>query len=229
MTYPFVPSDGCIAPPDAPPDYCLDADAVGRCDGGETTTEVVVDADGNVLDVVCIPPGVEAVQALDLADGEVDQTSNSTALIFTDDGGRFDGDLTVDGNNVVLYGHDPEDAVIDGTLTLEGNNGIVRGVSITGDLLISKNNPIVVFCVVQGDVTIESNNSKLSGCDIWGDVTIMGNNTELHGNRIGGTLTDRGQNTGCTGNSAFLDENADGTIADAETLGPITCGSHQQP
>lgn len=213
----------CYVPLDETEQVCVSAeDTVARCENGETTTEVVVDEDGKVLDVVCIPPDVETVTAIDLEDGEIDQTSNSTALIFEEDG-VYDGDLTVDGNKVVLYGNSPADATIDGSLTLEGNKSIVRGVTITGDLDIAKNNPVVVYCVVLGDVYLTANSSKISGCDIWGDVIITGNNTEMHGNRIRGTVTVSGNGTVCSGNQSFDDTNDDGMIADDEVLGDVSC------
>ena len=218
-----LPSETCVVGPDAPADACIDASIVDRCDAGETTTEVVVDENGEVLDVVCIPPDVEAVEAIDLADGEIDQSANSTALIFEGEDPTFDGDLTVDGNKVILYGESPEDATIDGTLTLEGNNSVVRGVTITGDLVIAKNNPVVVYCVVQGNVRLEANNARVSGCDIWGDVIVSGNNQELHGNRIAGKLQVTGKNTVCSGNLAFADENEDGVIQDDEVGEALSC------
>ena len=218
-----LPSDRCISGPDFPPETCLEESVVDRCERGETTTEVVVDAEGQVLDVVCIPPEVEAVEAIDLVDNEIDQTANSTALVFEGEDKNFMGDLTVDGNSVVLYGESPEEATIDGTLTLEGNNSVVRGVTITGDLVIAKNNPIVVYCIVLGDVRLEANNARISGCDIWGDVIVTGNNQQLHGNRIGGRLMLSGQNTECSGNVAFSDSNENGTLEESEVDDALHC------
>lgn len=206
-TYGTPGEGGCVIAPDTTEEVCVAG--THEC-ADETTADIVVDDQGNVLDVVCIPPNVSAVESIDLEDGEIDQTSNSTALIFTE-GGVHEGDLAVDGNNVVLYGEGPDVAQIDGTLHITGNNAIVRGIEITGDLIIDKNSAIVVFCRVLGDVYMAKNNTTLSGCDIHGSIYVMDNNTKLFGNRVGGEdlIDDQGKGTTCEGNVSFDAQNAD--------------------
>lgn len=210
---------GCVVAPDTEEEVCFGSDVT--C-ADETTADVVVDDNGVVLDVVCIPPSVDAVTELDLADGEIDQTSNSTALVFGA-GGVFEGDLAVDGNNVVLYGNGPDESTLDGDLHITGNNAIVRGVTITGDLNIDKNGAVVVFCRVLGNVTLSKNNTVLSGCEIHGTVTVLDNNSELHGNSIAGGIEDSGQGTVCDGNVSFSDVNENQQVDEGETGEDLGC------
>lgn len=211
--------DGCLVDADTAEQVCIQPQVT--C-ADETTADVVVDADGNTLDVVCIPPDVETVTAIDLADGEIDQSSNGTALVF-EGGGVYEGDLAVDGNKVVLYGQGPDEATIDGDLHVTGNNAIVRGVTITGDLKLDYNGAIVVYCRVLGDVYLAKNNTRMSGCEVHGKVYVTGNNTELHGNRIAGGLTTEGSGTTCNDNVGFTDHNTDGAVQDDELGDPIDC------
>jgi len=210
---------GCVVAPDTEEEVCFGTDVT--C-ADETTADVVVDDDGTVLDVVCIPPEVDAVTDLDLEDGEIDQTSNSTALVLGE-GAVYEGDLAVDGNNVVLYGEGPDVSTLDGDLHITGNNAIVRGVTITGDLNIDKNGAIVVFCRVLGNVTLSKNNTVLSGCEVHGNIIVLDNNSELHGNSVGGNIEDDGQNTICDGNVSFNDENDNQRVDEGESGEDIGC------
>lgn len=211
--------DGCLIDADTAEVTCIQPQVTCT---DETTADVVVDEAGNLLDVVCIPPDVDAVEAIDLQDGEIDQTSNSTALVFEQDG-VYEGDLAVDGNNVVLYGLGPDEAQIDGDLHVTGNNAIIRGITITGDLRLDKNNAVVVYCRVLGDVYLDKNNTRMSGCEVHGKVIVNDNNTALYGNRIAGGIENGGQGTTCEDNVSFDDANDDGVVQDEELGDPLSC------
>jgi len=212
-----IPTAGCR---DA---YC-DA-AVGTC---STTgaADVIVDAKGKVVDVICYKQDVSVVQV------PVDQVSsyttpgNNSVLVIdgADDGVDVAGDVTVSGNNAVIYGSGPDTSVIGGTVQIEKNNAQIRGVRIVGDVTIDKNNTKLVHCVVEGNLTISGNNTTVARCDVFGSVTITGNNTVLVDDRFNGASAVSATNLTCSGNLRFDDANGDHVVDSAELGGPVTCG-----
>jgi hypothetical protein len=216
VRYDFPDSDECIVPPDVEVDTCERARQ--ECEPG-SAADVVVDEGGNVLHVVCLPPHIDHVEPVDLEDGVIDQTSNNVALVFESEGGTLEGDLLVNGNNVVLFGDSPADAVIDGDLTLTGNNTIARGITVTGNVNVLLNNTVMVYCVIHGDLFIGANNTVVSGCDVFGNVVVTGLNTELYGLHIQGNLDVgplAGLNLRCEGLKSFVDADEDGVVDEGE-------------
>lgn len=209
--------DACILPPDT--EFCVEPQR--ECEDGGAA-DVILDEDGHVVDVVCFPSHVDAVEPVRAGGaGVVPQTANNTALVLEE--ATYDGDLTVHGNNFFLWGDHPSEASIDGDLTLSGNNAIVRGVTVEENVQVTLNNATLVHCVIRGDLVLDMNNARISGCTIYGNVSVRGNNTRLFGNRIQGELENGGANTACEDNRAFVDSDDDGAIDAGELGEPIGC------
>jgi hypothetical protein len=171
-----------------------------RC-GDPAYAEVVVDEDGQVLDVVCFR-GNAAFQ--EIGDDAVATASagNNTVLVFDalDDGADVTGDVVLTGNNAVIYGKGADVSRIAGTVRIEKNNAVVRGVSIGGDVRIEKNNAQLSFVEIFGNLSIEGNNTTLASSIVHGQVTINGVNTVLVQNRFFAVSTLAGKNLECNGN-----------------------------
>jgi hypothetical protein len=217
-------------------DECLafefdgDDECVTRADecGADVAADVVVDADGKVVSVVCYPEGESlTVEEIEAQDGNVEQNQNNAviALDDDDDGVDIEGDLSVDANNVVIYGEGPDVSVVSGDVNVDGNNIIVRGVRIQGAVEIVANNAVFLHCVIEGDVSISGNNAVLSACDVLGNVQVTGQNARLSGNHVTGELSDQGKNTICEENTAARDADADGVLSEGEIGAPLSCGS----
>ncbi len=197
-------------------------------EGGPSDAIVV---DGEVVEVVCYPPPEEGAPEVVVdsdQDGDLDvpQNANNTTVTFDvdTDGTPIEGDITVDGNNVAIYGNGPEHTIIQGDVVLDGNNIRIRGVTIDGNLTITKNNQAAVLVVVTGDVLIEGNNTVFTASDVYGNLTVTQNNVVLVQNRVQGTFDAAGGNATCTANEAFSDEDDDGVITESEVGDALTCG-----
>ena len=207
-------------------DECIDLD--GACAkpqeecGDDGAADVLIGDDGQVLDVICYPTDGVAVESFE---GPVEKVGNNVVLVFDDedDGADVVGDVTIDGNNVTLYGHGPDTSVIEGDLHIDKNNSVVRGIRIQGDVTIDKNNPSIVDCVIEGDLTIRGNNVSIALCEVWGQLLIEGNNAVLVENRFATPPDVRGNNTLCSGNVAFTDADEDARVSDSELGDPIDC------
>jgi hypothetical protein len=70
-----------------------------QCDADETA-QVVVDGQGNVIDVVCLPP-VAPGGFQNVVDGGVPQNANNTVIT----GCEIWGSVSVSGNNTALHGN----------------------------------------------------------------------------------------------------------------------------
>jgi hypothetical protein len=218
-----------VATPDG--DACIDLDGVcakpqSEC-GDDGAADVLIGDDGQVVDVICYPTGGVAIEEVE---GDLEKVGNDVVLVLDgkDDGVDVRGDVTIDGNNVTLFGEGPDVSVIGGDLHIDKNNALVRGVSVQGDVTIDKNNPSIVECVIEGDLTIHGNNVSIAMCEVWGKLTIEGNNTVLVGNHFASPPSITGKNTVCNGNFAFSDEDDDGAIVDAELGDAIDCGSKSE-
>jgi hypothetical protein len=212
-------------------DACIDLD--GACVkpqtecGADGTADVLLDDNGAVVDVICYPNSGVSVESFE---GDVHKVGNDVVLVFDDqdDGVDVDGDVTIDGNNVTLYGHGPDVSVIGGDLHIDKNNSLVRGIRVQGDVVIDKNNPSMVDCVIEGDLTIKGNNVSVALCEVWGKLVIEGNNAVLVSNRFRQPPEVQGKNLVCSGNVAFDDANADNVI-DPDELGAAIDCSNAEP
>ncbi len=206
----FADADNCVKPQE-------------QCQGA--AAEVLVDAQGKVIETLCYPGGA-TVSVTELAEngGELPQNQNGAVIVLDSEPGvDFQGDILLDGNNVILYGGDPDNAVVDGSLVVEGNNTIVRGVRITGDVDVRKNNSVFFHCVIEGDLIIQANNTVLAGCDVYGKITVAGNNTKLVGNRFVQAPEITARNTYCEANVRAVDENENGVLEPDELGDPLDC------
>jgi hypothetical protein len=204
-------NDVCIRPQD-------------ECEG--RAADVVLDARGELLQVICYPEDeILTVEEIEAQEGNVAQNQNDSVIVLDElaDGADIAGDLSVDANNVVIYGDGADHSLIEGDVSVDGNNIIVRGVRIQGAVEIIANNAVFLHCVIEGDVSISGNNAVLSACDVLGDVRISGNNAQINGNRVTGELDDAGKNTICEENAAAVDADEDGVISEAELGAPIGC------
>jgi hypothetical protein len=209
--------------PDCDTDPCRAV--IDRC-GDEVYADVVLDSDGNVLDVLCYKANV-TLRELGTEPLTAASAGNNTVLVFddVDDGVDVTGDVTLTGNNSVVYGHGSDVSVVGGDLLIEKNNALVRGVRIQGDVTITKNNAQLAFCQIDGDLTISGNNITLAECVVHGEIRIEGNNTVLVQNDLAGTAVITGRNTSCNANRTFEDANADLLVTEDE-LGPeLVCGA----
>ncbi|MET0282937.1 MAG: hypothetical protein ABW352_00645 [Polyangiales bacterium] len=194
-------------------------EARAECASG--AVDIALDRNGKLLDVLCYPAAPTwSVEDLAAHEGNIAQRENNTAIVLDggDQGVDIRGDVSVDANNVVLYGEDPSVAILDGSLTLDGNNALVRGVRITGDVSVLKNDVTLAFCVIEGSLTVSANNLRLLGCEVHGAVNITGNNARLIGNGVAGALTP-GKNADCVENRALSDADQDGTYDLGAPLG----------
>ena len=213
-----------VATPDG--DDCAELDGAcvnpqGQC-GDDGRADVLVDENGAVIDVICYPTGGIAIESYE---GPVEDVGNNVVLVVdgADDGVDVVGDVTIDGNNVVLFGHGPDTSVIGGNLAIDKNHALVRGVRIQGDVVIDKNNPSLVDCVIEGDLRILGNNVSVALCEVWGTVTVEGNNAILVSNRFASAPEVTGQNLICNDDFAFADANDNGVIDEDEVGELIDC------
>jgi hypothetical protein len=204
--------DGCARPQD-------------EC-GADGTADVILGERGEVLSVICYPNrNYEVVELADQVEDPVLGNRQVIVLDGEDDGDDVIGDLTVVGNNVIVYGEGPDSSVIGGNLAIDKNNAIVRGVRIRGDTTITKNNASLIFCAIEGNLTISGNNVNLALCDIFGDVTISGNNAVFVSNRVAGDQAVEGVNLRCNDNWRFVDADGDARVSEGELGERIECRS----
>ena len=192
--------------------------------GDSGAADVLLAEDGSVADVICYPTDGIAIESVE---GDLDHVGNDVVLVLDDedDGADVTGDVTIDGNNVTLFGHGPDTSVIDGDLNIDKNNSVVRGVRITGDVTIDKNNPSLVNCVIEGDLTILGNNVSIALCDVWGKLTIEGNNAVLVSNHFASAPEVKGNNTVCSSNRLFKDADDDHAVGDDELGAEVNCSA----
>ena len=210
----------CVVPGTGSGDFC-------EAEGGPSDVIVI---DGEVVEVICYPPtdgaAPEIVVDVD-QDGDLDvpQNQNDTTVVFDEDtnGTPIEGDITIDGNNVAVYGNGADDTVIAGNVTLDGNNVRLRGLTIEGDLTFAKNNTAAVLVRVLGNVIIQGNNDVLAASDVYGDLIVTSNSVVLVQNRVQGNLDVTGQGPICDANRAFADENSDLVIAADEIGDELVC------
>jgi len=190
---------------------CLDLN--DEC-GKETSADVYLDSDGNVMEVVCYTPvderGDDIVLKDDADELPSDIENNSVVVVQGDP--AFTGDIDIDANNVTMTGSSQADDVLVGDLTISKNNVVVASLTVRGDVVVEFNNAQFSNCVIDGDVVVNGNNAVFAGCDITGDVMIRGNNTRLVRNEFSEQPEFRGKNTSCDENVLIDDEDAESDL-----------------
>jgi hypothetical protein len=192
--------------------------------GKDGAADVVVDAQGNRLDVICYGQNVVVSPVPVAPVGSVDAGNNTVVVIDgAADGVDVTGDVVISGNNAIVYGEGPDVSIIGGTLAIEKNNAKIRGVRVQGDVVIDKNNTKMLFCVIEGNLEIHGNNTTIAGCDVYGSITVTGVNTVLVQNRIAGEDGIVGKNLTCVDNVRFDDANENGVVDDLEVGSALAC------
>lgn len=176
---------------------CLNPDEA--C-GGKGAADVYVDAAGNVVEVICYPPGGDETTVVALEPDAAIGNGDIVVVSGTAQAPAYSGDLDLTTNNNTLYGDDPGTSIIAGNVEVNGNNTLVSGVTVTGNLRVVLNDTQLTNCVIRGNLIIEGNNTKAAGCIVDGNIEITGQNTELTNNVVDGNIENAGQNTVCTGN-----------------------------
>jgi hypothetical protein len=210
-----------------------DVDASGFCEREGGPVDLIY-VDGVVVETICYPPAddpdrpTENIATTTPGDVEVVQNANKTTVTFdpATDGMPIEGNISVDGNNVAIYGNGPDNTVLDGDVALDGNNARLRGLTITGDLIIRKNNVAVVLCRVLGNVRLETsstNGSVFAQNEIWGDFTSDSNGNILVANSVLGAWEHTGNGNTCDGNHVFADADGDESIDDDERGELLIC------
>jgi hypothetical protein len=184
--------------------------------------DVLLDHDGNVVEVVCLP--VEDTTPIVDVRGGVARIPDNGAVVRLDGPARR-GDITVQGNTAVVYGDSPAKVVIDGDLMLRGNTSTVRGVTITGNVEFEGNTAALYYCVVYGDVILRGNENLVSNCVIHGSIRSSGNEDRLIANYLTGAIRVEGAPDECRDNRLFTDTDRDRILDDAERTDarPLEC------
>lgn len=210
---------------------CVPVETDGTwCEREGGPVDVVV-VDGVAVQVVCYPPSDDPARPTVTVDGasagdiEVAQNANDTTVIFDAalDGVPFVGNVSVDGNNVSIYGNGPDKTIIEGDVVITGNNVRLRGVTITGNLTITLNSAAVVLSRIHGDVLITKNETVFVENDVYGSFTSTSNGNVYVGNDVQGAWDISGNGSSCDENSAFTDGDADHLIDDGELGAHVVC------
>jgi hypothetical protein len=233
----IVTKDGTyVGPTDAI--YKDDSIAVGEetlkmkegkfCSDENAKMDVIV-VDGEVVETVCYPVQTDkssdnskenptTLVTTQKGDINIPKNANNTVVLFDEetDNHTIDGDVTVNGENVTIYGNGSDKTIIDGNLEITGNNARVRGVTVTGNVSITHNNTAFLFSVVEGNLTISDNNVTVAATDVFGDMTVTGNNAVLVQNRVQGSWDIQGSGPQCDGNYSFTDKNEDLSVSSSE-------------
>ncbi|MFO0661092.1 MAG: hypothetical protein U0165_14855 [Polyangiaceae bacterium] len=236
-TYPYTPGTADVHTPDGT--TTVGSDSSGcittsngtciklpeKCGKDRNAAEIYTDKDGNVLAIVCYP--TDGVTVDPVAEPPVDdlKDGNNSVIVLdgADDGPDVTGDVTLDGNNLTLYGQGPDVSEIGGNLTITQNNAVVHGLTVDGNVTFEQNGGTISDCVVKGDVYLKHNNSVVAGCDVWGKIVVTGNNNIVVSNRIQGGFDISGKMGTCENNLSFSDANNDKVIQDSEVGAEISC------
>jgi hypothetical protein len=220
--------DGCLQVTET---ECVPVDREGRyCKTDDGPADVIV-VDGQIQEVVCYEDtdGTEGTSSVldGNNDGDIDipQQDNGAVITFdpSTDGKPIVGDVTVDGNDVTLYGNGPDKSIIDGNLRITGNNARVRGIRVTGNVIMDLNTSAFVLSVVEGNLVVNYNNCLIAENDVFGNIDINGNGTIAVGNGTAGNLENSGMGTICQDNFQFSDANGDKSVTDDEAGAPLEC------
>jgi hypothetical protein len=208
---------------------CVPVTRDGRyCKTDQGPVDVVV-VDGQVKEVVCYRDSdtTDTTVVVTNTEGGVDlpQTANGAVLTFgpATNGVPIEGDVTVDGNNVTVYGNGPENTIINGDLVISGNNARIRGVRVTGNVSITLNTAAILFSVIEGNLILDMNNSLAAENQVYGNIEVRKNNSTLVRNGVRGNLDIQGSGTICDGNYAITDPNNNKTLDEGETGAALSC------
>lgn len=182
------------------------AEVICYADEGQKDPALVIDADG---------------------DGDIDipQNANGSVITFdpSSDGKAVVGDVTLDANNVTLYGNGPDRSIIKGNLRITGNNARVRGIRVQGNVDIELNTGALVLSVVEGNLTIRSNNTLVAETAVFGNFTVTGNNSVLVGDATAGQWSIGGSGASCERNYRFQDADSDKVVDPSERGDALSC------
>ncbi len=214
---------------------CVDlADVQGRyCDEEGAQADVILNEEGDVIEVICYPPADDGtpVEELEVGDDgkiELPQNESGSVIIFPEDtdGTVLEGDLTLEAERTTLFGNGVEETIIGGDLVVESNNSRVRGLTVEGKVRFpsNSNNSALILCKIHGNLEVESNGFSAANCEVYGDVKVSGNGATLVNIGVGGgwMVSD---NAVCEGCYSFADENEDFELADEEVGDPVDCGN----
>lgn len=224
------PDGNCVQIEDA----CVEIDeAKGRyCDQDGAQADIILDENGEVLEVVCYPPPesgapLEEVSVSEDGTVNVPQNASGSVIVFdeTTDGEPLEGDITLDAERVSFFGNGVDETIIDGNLSFASNNARARGLTITGDLSVAKNsnNNAITFCKVHGSVDVQGNGMRLVNCQVFGDVSVAGNGATLVNIGVQGEW-DVNSGASCHGCYSFEDEDEDFIVLEEEQGDPLSCG-----
>ncbi len=224
------PDGNCVQIEDA----CVEIDeAKGRyCDQDGAQADIILDENGEVLEVVCYPPPesgapLEEVSVSEDGTVNVPQNASGSVIVFdeTTNGEPLEGDITLDAERVSFFGNGVDETIIDGNLSFASNNARARGLTITGDLSVAKNsnNNAITFCKVHGSVDVQGNGMRLVNCQVFGDVSVAGNGATLVNIGVQGEW-DVNSGASCHGCYSFEDEDEDFIVLEEEQGDPLSCG-----
>jgi len=227
-----------VATGDLTTDNCLQVTAetciaVARegtyCKNSEGPADAVL-VNGMVAQVVCYAEdprkGTTTVVDTD-SDGDIDvpQNGNGAVIVFdpATDGKPIAGNVTIDGNDVTLYGNGPDKSIINGNLIITGNNARIRGVWVKGNVEINLNTAALLLSVVEGDLTVGANNALVAETAVFGDFTVSGNNSILVGDGTAGTWGITGRGASCERNYKITDANTNNIVDEGDRGTTLTC------
>ena len=215
---------------------CIDiADAQGRyCDDEGAQADIIIDENGNVIDVICYPPpddGTPLEEITPDGEGNVTLEQNESGAVLTFDeasnGTPLEGDLKLEAERTTLYGNGIDETILNGNVEIESNNSRVRGLTIQGNVVFIKNsnNSALALCKIEGNLQIHSNGTTVASCEVFGNVQADGNDLNLVNVGVQGNWEVNDGAT-CNGCYSFSDE-SDDFIVDADEIGdPLQCSEN---
>lgn len=218
-----APEGGVLTPLEPGCDSAVCVAVRERC-GGDAYAEVIVNTPGDVLDVMCYP-GDLSVREIEPAPFDTIGEESNTVFVFDarDDGADMLGEVTVSGDDDVLYGAGAEVSILGDGLRIDGERVVVRGMTIRGDVTVDKNDAKLSLVQINGDLTINGNAVTLSESVVHGDVHLVGSGVVLSRNLLQGTTELSSNQLACHLNQRFDDADADRQIESSELGGEIDC------
>jgi len=218
-----TPRGGVMMPVDASCDSDVCVAVRERC-GGEAYAEVIIDAPGELLDVMCYPGGL-TIRDIGLGPFDTIGEESDTVFVFDahDDGADMLGEVIITGDDDVLYGAGAAVSVLGEGLRVDGERVVVRGMTIRGDVTIDRNDAKLSLVQINGDLNINGNGVTLSESIVHGEIHLVGSGTVLSRNLLEGTAELSASDLRCHQNQRFDDVDADRYIDDAELGGEVDC------